>query len=123
MGELALLCEKEEGFIPTFYEGKPNDQVDKTLEDLKRYTYNLVVKEQGLGDLIESALKAMQADAEKEDLEDIDDDTVVELDEAEILEDLNPMQSYEEMQEFLDAEKAADDMLHESYSLGIEEDV
>ena len=45
--------------------------MDKTLEDLKRYTYNLVVKEQGLGDLIESALKAMQADAEKEDLEDI----------------------------------------------------
>ena len=56
VGELALLCEKEEGFIPTFYKGDPNDKVDKTLEDLKRYTYNLVVKEQGLGDLIESAL-------------------------------------------------------------------
>ena len=112
VGELALLCEKEEGFIPTFYKGEPNDKVDKTLEDLKRYTYNLVVKEQGLGDLIESALKAMQADAEKEDLEDIDVDE--DFDEAEILEDLNPIDSYDELQDFLDKERTADDMLHES---------
>lgn len=120
VGELALLCEKEEGFIPTFYKGEPNDKVDKTLEDLKRYTYNLVVKEQGLGDLIESALKAMQADAEKEDLEDIDVDE--DFDEAEILEDLNPIDSYDELQDFLDKERIADDMLHESYRLGLKEE-
>lgn len=120
VGELALLCEKEEGFIPTFYKGEPNDKVDKTLEDLKRYTYNLVVKEQGLGDLIESALKAMQADAEKEDLEDVEVDE--DFDEAEILEDLNPIDSYDELQDFLDKERIADDMLHESYRLGLKEE-
>ena len=120
VGELALLCEKEGGFIPTFYKGDPNDKVDKTLEDLKRYTYNLVVKEQGLGDLIESALKAMQADAEKEDLEDIDEDG--DFDEAEILEDLNPIDSYGELQDFIDKEREADAMLHENYKLGVEEE-
>ena len=120
VGELALLCEKEEGFIPTFYKGDPNDKVDKTLEDLKRYTYNLVVKEQGLGDLIESALKAMQADAEKEDLEDIDENE--DFDEAEILEDLNPIDSYGELQDFIDKEREADDMLHESYKLELKEE-
>lgn len=107
VAELALLCEKEEGFIPTFYDGNPNDKADQTLEDLKRYTYNLVVREQGLGDLIESALKAMQADAEKEDLEDIDDENF-EFDENEILEDLNPVETYTEMQEFLEEEQEKD---------------
>lgn len=108
VGELALLCEKEEGFIPTFYQGTPNDKVDQTLEDLKRYTYNLVVREQGLGDLIESALKAMKADSEKEDLEDIEDDDTIEFDENEILEDLHPIDTYTEMQEFLEEEQLKD---------------
>ena len=107
VGELALLCEKEEGFIPVFYQGSPNDKADQTLEDLKRYTYNLVVREQGLGDLIESALKAMQADSEKEDLEDIEDEDL-ELDENEILEDLHPVDTYNEMQEFIEEEQIQD---------------
>ena len=107
IAEFALLCEKEEGFIPTFYQGSPNDKADQTLEDLKRYTYNLVVREQGLGDLIESALKAMKADSEKEDLEDVDDENI-EFDENEILEDLNPVETYTEMQEFLEEEQQKD---------------
>ena len=101
------MCEKEEGFIPVFYQGSPNDKVDQTLEDLKRYTYNLVVREQGLGDLIESALKAMQADSEKEDLEDIEDEDL-ELDENEILEDLHPIDTYNEMQDFIEEEQNKD---------------
>ena len=107
VGELALMCEAEEGFIPSFYAGSPNDKADQTLEDLKRYTYNLVVKEQGLGNLIESALKAMQADDSKEDLEDFDDEDIL-FDEAEILEDLNPVETYEEMQDFLEEERLKD---------------
>lgn len=101
------MCEAEEGFIPSFYAGSPNDKADQTLEDLKRYTYNLVVKEQGLGNLIESALKAMQADDSKEDLEDFDDEDIL-FDEAEILEDLNPVETYEEMQDFLEEERLKD---------------
>ena len=109
VGELALLCEAEEGFIPVYYDGNPNDKVDKTLEDLKKYTYNLVVKEQGLGNLIESSLMAMQKDDSKEDLEDFGDEDDIELDEAEILEDLNPVETYNEMQDFLEAERALDE--------------
>ena len=45
----------------------------------------------------------MQADAEKEDLEDIDEDG--DFDEAEILEDLNPIDSYGELQDFIDKER------------------
>ena len=97
VAELALLCEKEEGFIPTYYDGKPKDCVDKTLEDLKRYTYNLVVNEQGLGDLIEQAMKTMQKDANKEDLEDDDED--------EILEDVD----FIEHSEFLEQQRKLDE--------------
>ena len=97
VAELALLCEKEEGFIPTYYDGKPKDCVDKTLEDLKRYTYNLVVNEQGLGDLIEQAMKTMQKDANKEDLEDDDED--------EILEDVD----FIEHSEFLEQQRELDE--------------
>lgn len=107
VGELALLCEKEEGFIPQFYTGQPNDCVDDTLEDIKRYLYNLVVNEQGLGDLIENALTAMQRDSEKEDAEDIDFEDI----EAEIQEDLMTTEDYEEQQEFLDEEKALSEVL------------
>lgn len=105
------MCEKEEGFIPVYYDGDPKDNVDKTLEDLKRYTYNLVVREQGLGDLIESALKAMQADDEKADLVDDDsDEDTLDFDEHEILEDLNPVETYNEMQDFLEKERQGDEL-------------
>ena len=97
VGEMALLCEKEGGFIPVYYDGQPKDCVDKTLEDLKRYTYNLVMNEQGLGDLIEQAMKAMQKDSEKEDLEDDDEEEV-------ILEDVD----FIEHSEFLEKQKELD---------------
>ena len=72
-----------------------------------RYLYNLVVNEQGLGDLIENALTAMQKDSEKEDAEDIDFEDI----EAEIQEDLMTTEDYEEQQEFLDEEKALSEVL------------
>lgn len=102
IGELALLCEKEEGFIPEYYTADMvNDHVDETLRDLKLYTRNLVEKEQGLGDLIESALKAMKADDEKEDLLDVDEDSIESL-EQEIQRDLMTYDDYEEQQEFIE---------------------
>ena len=103
VAELAALCEKEEGFIPVYYDGKPKDCVDKTLEDLKRYTYNLVVNEQGLGDLIEQAMKAMQQDSTKEDLEDDEDDDILENVDS-VLED----QDFIEHNEFLEEQRELD---------------
>jgi hypothetical protein len=101
VAEMALICEKEGGFIPAFYQGQPNDCIDETLEDFKRYVRNLIENEQGLGDLIESALKKMQEDAEKEDLEDIDEDSIEALEEQ-VQSDLMTQADYEEFEEFLE---------------------
>ena len=49
----------------------------------------------------------MQADSEKEDLEDVDDEDI-ELDENEILEDLHPIDTYNEMQDFVEEEQLID---------------
>lgn len=98
---MALICEKEGGFIPSFYQGQPNDCIDETLEDFKRYVRNLIENEQGLGDLIEAALKKMQEDAEKEDLEDIDDDSIEALEEQ-VQSDLMTQADYEEFEELLE---------------------
>ena len=76
---------------------------DEEIQELLEYTKNLVEKEQGLGDLIESALKAMKAEEEKEDLLDIDEDSLESIEE-EIQRDLITYEDYEEQQEFLESE-------------------
>lgn len=105
VGEFALLCERDGGFIPEYYQADMvNDKVDETLRDLKIYTRNLVEKEQGLGDLIESALKAMKAEDEKEDMLDVDDDSLESIEE-EIQRDLDTYEEdYLEQQEFIESE-------------------
>ena len=71
ISELVEICEKE-GFIPRFYIDQPNDRVDETLLDIKKYTHTLVTEEMNLGNLIENAVKQIQADKEKEALQDAD---------------------------------------------------
>lgn len=61
VAELVAMCEKD-GFIPRFYIEKPNDKVDRVLEDLKGYTRSLVTEEMNLGDLIEKAIKQISID-------------------------------------------------------------
>jgi hypothetical protein len=63
--ELVAMCEKD-GFIPRFYVDTPKDKVDRTLQDLENYTHQLVTEEMNLGNLIENAIKQIQADKEKE---------------------------------------------------------
>lgn len=74
VSELVAMCE-EQGFIPRYYtEDVVNDAVDLVLKDTKTYVKNLVTEELNLGDLIENALKTMQAEEnKKEDIDDIDD--------------------------------------------------
>lgn len=76
VGQLVLLCEKEGGFIPRYMTGLPQDKVDQTILDLERYTYNLVTKDLGLGQQIETQLKkmAIQHEMEKEDVTTITDE-------------------------------------------------
>lgn len=107
ISELVLLCEKEEGFIPRFYTDKPKDKVDETLADLRGYTNTLVTEEMNLGNLIESAVKALQRQAEQAEDEDIDDeDEILDMDTLDELKDSD----FEDHYEFLEQE-ADEDML------------
>lgn len=107
ISELVLLCEKEEGFIPRFYTDKPKDKVDETLADLRGYTNTLVTEEMNLGNLIESAVKALQRQAEQAEDEDIDDeDEILDMDTLEELKDSD----FEDHYDFLEQE-ADEDML------------
>lgn len=63
VGQIVALCETD-GFIPRFYHDKPNDKIDRTIEDMQRYTYDLVTEELGLGNLIENAIKQLQEEKE-----------------------------------------------------------
>ena len=65
ISELVMLCEKD-GFFPRYYTEGPQDKVDRTLQDLQNYTRQLVTEEMNLGTLIESAIKQIQVDKEKE---------------------------------------------------------
>ena len=65
ISELVALCEKD-GFFPRYYTDGPKDKVDRTLQDLQNYTRQLVTEEMNLGSLIESAVKQIQIDKEKE---------------------------------------------------------
>jgi len=70
------MCERE-GFIPRYYIDTPNDKVDRTIQDLQTYTQTLINEETNLGTMIESALKKIEEDKEREaqiDADDIDDD-------------------------------------------------
>lgn len=107
ISELVLLCEKEGGFIPRFYTDKPNDRVDETLADLRGYTNTLVTEEMNLGNLIESAVKALQREAERKEDEDIDDeDEIMDMDSLDELKD----DDFTEHYDFLEQE-AEDDAL------------
>lgn len=102
VSELVEYCEKEGGFIPRFVVDVPQDIVDRTIQDMNRYTYNLVTKEMGLGQQIEDAIKKIQIQREMEDKEDVTTD----LDDAEqeVLNDLDFEEFYDAIQEDRDAD-------------------
>lgn len=99
--ELILLAE-EVGFIPQFDISVPQDIVDFTMADMNKYVFNLVTKEQGLGNLIETAVAAMQRQEEEMDdeagFEDLDE--ILDY-EAEIQDE-----DYEEFYDFLEEEES-----------------
>ena len=104
VGELVAICEKD-GFIPRYYLGEPNDKVDQTIIDMKRYTRTLITEETNLGNLIEEAIKNNQKEDEEE-RNSKDTDTGL-LDVEELEEELRD-KDFEEYSEFLDNEEASD---------------
>lgn len=105
VGELVAICEKD-GFIPRYYIGEPNDKVDQTIIDMKRYTRTLITEETNLGNLIEEAIKNNQKEDEAEKNSD-DVDTGL-LDDVEELEKQLQDKDFEDYSEFLDNEEASD---------------
>lgn len=111
VGELVALCEKE-GFIPKYYVSEPQDMVDETLADMKRYTYTLVTEEMNLGNLIEAAIKQNERedeDAEKaldEELVGFDDEDVVGAIERELQDS-----DFMDYSEFLEEQEQSDEEL------------
>ena len=63
--ELVLRCEKEKGFIPKFCTDIPQDKVDLTLDNMKEFLRNLVIKDLGFGKSLENAIKKMEQEKAK----------------------------------------------------------
>lgn len=102
IGELVAICERD-GFIPKYYVATPQDHADRVIEDLKKYTTNLIVEESGLGSLIEAAVKQMEEEKERikiaaEQSEEETEDDLFDYDKAEN----NPLdvEDYSEFSEF-----------------------
>ena len=107
IGELIELCEKE-GYIERYYVESPKDKVDLTIADMQRYTRTLIEEETNLPIMVEKALREIQKEDKNiaENTEDsIIDDIELSLDDLEAtLKDSD----YEEFEEFLEEESAAD---------------
>lgn len=111
VSELVTLCEQQ-GFIPRYYVSTPQDKVDETLQDTKNYVRTLVTEEMNLGNLIESSIRTMNYEENKEEDEDIED---------EIMEDVIPEitdEDFMEQEEFLESEQEKDAQLTEELALG-----
>ena len=77
VSELVAMCEAK-GFIPRYYIDEPKDKVDRVIQDLQSYTRSLIMEESNLGSLIESSVKQIQADTEKEQAIDASEDATLE---------------------------------------------
>lgn len=73
VGELVAICEKE-GFIPRYYVSSPNDHVDRTIQDMQRYSRQLITEDLNLGNMIEAAVRDIEHDRALEAIIDTDDE-------------------------------------------------
>ena len=107
VSELVEMCEKE-GFIPRYYTAKPNDRVDETLQDINNYTRSLVMGEMNLGNLIESAVKQMSEEENKEEDVDIEDEELT-FEQVDELKDAD----FEDYNEFIEDEQLSDQEIYQ----------
>ena len=118
VGELVAICEKD-GFIPRYYINEPNDKVDQTIVDMKRYTRTLITEETNLGNLIEEAIKNNQKEDEAAKKAEETDTGL--LNDVEELEQQLQDKDFEDYSEFLDNEEASDADLLEFLTKGEEQ--
>lgn len=126
LGELFALCERD-GYVERYYVDQPNDKVDETILDMKRYTRSLVDGESNLSNLIERAIRENQkedlATKESRETEIVDaDDMTVEDIEKSIAQDDDEELSIEDYADFSEMEDEAAAIDAEFYkSLGGDE--
>lgn len=64
VGELVAICERD-GFIPKYYVAGPQDHADRVIEDLQKYTHDLIENESGLSSMMEVAVKQIYEENER----------------------------------------------------------
>ena len=124
IGELVEMCERQ-GFIPRYYVAGPQDHADRVIEDLQKYTHDLIDNESGLSSLIEVALKQIQEENElihQAGLEDEEDDSEAKLFDYDNMEHLLETADYEEFSDYeFDLKNADDAFLKEFLEAGGDE--
>ena len=82
VGVLVAACEREGGFIPNEIIDVQQDLIDISINDTRKYLYNLVTKDLGFGQQIENYLKKIQLEKESldkdinEEEEEIEDEEI-----------------------------------------------
>ena len=99
IGELVAICERE-GFIPKFFTEGPKDKADRVLQDMQKYTRDLIENESGLSIMMERALKQIDDEearikAAAEAGEDADEEAMFNYDKP-----VFELEDYEEFKEF-----------------------
>ena len=64
VGELVALCERD-GFIPKYFVDGPQDKADRVLQDMQKYTKDLIENESGLSIMMERAVKQIEEEEER----------------------------------------------------------
>lgn len=107
IGELVNLCERQ-GFIPRYYTDGPQDKLDRVIEDMQRYTHDLIANETNLNIIVESAAKqlieeeARIAEAARQD-EKSEEDKLFDYNDSVITED-----DYDEFNDLINSEHLID---------------
>lgn len=110
VGELVRFCEMEGGIIPKMPnpDDYPEDKIDFCIKDMKQYNYNLVTKELGLGNLIESYIEKLeQQEKDKAASEDMMNDNFIlsaEDEEANAITDQEAEDFYQYLENEIEAE-------------------
>lgn len=108
VGELVAICERD-GFIPKFFADGPKDKADRVLQDMQKYTKDLIENESGLTIMMERALKQIDEEearikAAAEAGEDADEEAMFNYDKPAF-----DLDDYSEFKEFQEGEEEADE--------------
>lgn len=112
IGELVEMCERQGGFIPRYYVAGPQDHADRVIEDLQKYTKDLIEGESSLSTLMEAAIKQITEEAEIINLagQDVDEaEEEARLFNYDNLENLLEYEDYQEFDDYQEELKAQDD--------------